>query len=327
MRLVFRLMAIAALAFAAGSTLAAEPYPTRPITIMVPYPPGGLSDAVARLITEPLSKELGQPVLVENLGGASGAIGVQKVLSAPADGYYIFQGSPNELILAPLAIPSVKFKSEDFSMVQTIGNVPLMVITRKDLQANSIDELVKLARSAPKNAPLTFGSVGPGSLYHVLGEHMAKTIGATMTHVPYKGGAPLTQDLSAGHLDFAILPLSQQQAGLADIGKIKILGTLMPKRVDAMPNVPSVSEGQQMRRFNYSIWTGYFVKKGTPDHIAKRLNAALAKVLQEPKVRGLLHVQNVLWSRAQDTTELAKFYDFEVSVFKTMFSTIKISPQ
>ena len=135
-------------------------------------PAGGASDAIARVVAAPTSRQLGQPVLVENLGGVSGALGAQKVLSARADGYYLFQGSPNELILAPLANASVKLKSEDFQLVQMIGLAPLVIVARKDLPANNADELRKLAR-ARATQPLSFGSVGVGSLYHVLGEHGA----------------------------------------------------------------------------------------------------------------------------------------------------------
>ena len=131
---------------AAGLTLAgaavAQSFPSKPVTMMVPYPAGGLSDVVARMVNVSLAKHLGQPVIIENLGGAGGAIAAQKVLSAPADGYYIFQGSPNELILSPMSNAAVKFKSEDFRMLQMIANAPMAVIDRGDLPASNGDELI-----------------------------------------------------------------------------------------------------------------------------------------------------------------------------------------
>jgi tripartite-type tricarboxylate transporter receptor subunit TctC len=319
--------AVLCAAMGAAAANAADAYPAKPVTIMVPYPAGGLSDVIARAVAEPLSKELGQPVIVENLGGASGAIAAQKVLSLPADGYTIFQGSPNELVLAPIAIPSARFRSEDFRMVQIVGTAPLVILARKDLPAESADDLVRLARKNAPTRPLTFGSVGPGSLYHILGEHLAHTVGATMTHVPYKGGAPLMQDIAGGQVDFAMLPLSQQQAGLADIGKIKLLATLTPKRIETLPQVPSVSEGQLMRRFNFAIWTGYLVKQGTPEPVVQRIHAALSKVMQDPKVRGQMQVQNVFWSRPQALSDAANTYTFETSMYRAIAKTIRVEPQ
>ena len=178
------------------SAVSAQTYPSKPVTLMVPYPAGGLSDVIARTVNTTLSKNMGQPVLVENLGGASGSIGAQKVLSAPSDGQMIFQGSPNELILAPLAISAVKYKSEDFRLVQMIATAQIGFVTRKDLPVNNVDEFLDYARKeAQAGRPITYASVGPGSFYHLLGEHLSKVTNIPMTHVPYKGIAPALQDV------------------------------------------------------------------------------------------------------------------------------------
>jgi hypothetical protein len=166
---LFGLSMAAALLATAAAPAAAQTFPNRQVNLMVPYPAGGLSDAIARTVEKPLAKALGQMVIVENLGGVSGALGAQKVLSLPADGHMIYQGSPNETILAPLALQAVKYKSEDFRMVQIIGAFPMAVLARKDLPASNIDELAALAKkAAAEGRPLTYGSVGVGSFYHVL---------------------------------------------------------------------------------------------------------------------------------------------------------------
>ncbi|NBQ07756.1 MAG: tripartite tricarboxylate transporter substrate binding protein, partial [Betaproteobacteria bacterium] len=176
--------------FLAGTVLA-QTYPTKPVTLLVPYPAGGLSDVIARTVNNTLSKNLGQPVIVDNLGGASGAIAAQKVLNSHSDGQIIFQGSPNELILAPLAISAVKFKSEDFRLVQMISTAQIAFLARKDLPVNNVDEFLDYARKeAQAGRPITYASVGPGSFYHLLGEHLSKVTSIPMTHIPYKGGAP-----------------------------------------------------------------------------------------------------------------------------------------
>lgn len=313
----------------AGAAVAVDPFPSKSVMMMVPYPAGGLSDTIARVVNHPLAKQLGQPVLVENLSGVSGAIAAQKVLNAPADGYYLFQGSPNELILAPLANAAIKFKSEDFRLVQMIGIAPMMILARKDLPANTADELVTLARSAAKTKPLTYGSVGVGSFYHVLGEHMAHTVGTSMLHIPYKGGAPLMQDLSGGQLDFAILPVSQQQFALADQGRLKIIASINATRTDlaALKNIPTVNEGKLLKGFNFSTWTGYFVRKDTPEAIVQRLSVALGAVLADPAVLTQLEAQNTLVAQPMPPAEASKAYEAETARFRAIAKTINLQPQ
>jgi tripartite-type tricarboxylate transporter receptor subunit TctC len=185
----------------------ADVYPSHPVSLVVPYPAGGLSDIIARNVNGALGKQLGQSVIVENVAGGSGSIGATKVLTAAADGYQVFQGSPNELILAPLAISAIRFRSEDFRLVQMIATAQIAFLTRKDLPVSSVDEFIEHARkSAAAGRPLTFASVGVGSFYHLLGEYLSKRTGIPMVHVPYKGGQPAEQDLLAGEVDFFLAP-------------------------------------------------------------------------------------------------------------------------
>ena len=192
------------LMLAAAGPARADGFPAKPVNLMVPYPAGGPSDATARIFTVPLGKALGQQVVVENLGGVSGAMAAQKVLAAPADGYYLFQGSPNEIILAPLANAAVKLKAEDFRMVHPVAEAVMVFVARKDLPANSVDELIALARKSP-DKPLSYGSVGIGSLYHLILEKVQLDTGVKLMHAPYKGNAPLLQDIGGGQVDFAAL--------------------------------------------------------------------------------------------------------------------------
>ncbi|MGS1110772.1 tripartite tricarboxylate transporter substrate binding protein [Achromobacter anxifer] len=330
--MLFNGLRLAGCALALGAALLgqgarAADYPDRPVMMMVPYPAGGASDSIARVVASPVSKQLGQPVLVENLGGVSGALGAQKVLGAKADGYYLFQGSPNELILSPIANPAIKLKSEDFRLVQMIGMAPMVIVARADLPANNADELVTLARSRSATQPLTFGSVGVGSLYHVLGEHMARTIGANMMHVPYKGGAPLMQDIGGGQVDLAILPLSQQQVALAEQGRIKLLATLEPQRsqLPALKSVPSVNEGQLLKGFNFTTWTGYFVKRDTPQDVVSRLNAALNAAMQDPAVKDSLAHQNIEVSAPMSAEQADAMYRAETERFREISSHMKLA--
>ena len=181
--------ALAATTLCATVPALAQPaWPSKPITVMVPYPAGGASDGAARLYGTLLSTRLKQTVLVDNLGGVSGGLAGQKVLSAPADGHMLFFGSPNEVILAPLVNSAVKYKPQDFVLLQPSGIAPMVLLTRKDLPVNSVDELIALARKASaEGKPLSYGTTGLGSMYHLVTEGLGKRIGATFNHAPYKG--------------------------------------------------------------------------------------------------------------------------------------------
>lgn len=321
------LTAISAASLVAIPSAQAQTGQTGTTSIMVPYPAGGASDAIARIVNTPLGKELGQIVLVENLGGVSGALGAQKVLGAAANGQSIYQGSPNEVILAPLANAAVKFTSEDFQLVQLICYAPIVVVARNDLPANSIDELVTLARQSSKTKPLTYGSVGVGSMYHVLAEHMAQTIQASMDHVPYKGGAPLLQDLAGSNVDFTFLPHFAAIDGMVATGRVKILGQVGATRAATLPKIPTFSEGKLIRDFNFSIWTGYMLKKGTPADVVKRLQKAIQDTLAQPKVIELLTAQSQIVAKPMTLEESARFYAAETANYRRLAKAVGITPQ
>jgi tripartite-type tricarboxylate transporter receptor subunit TctC len=315
----------------AMSSATAQSFPSKQVNLMVPYPAGGLSDVVARIVATPLAKELGQQVIVENVGGVSGAIGAQKVLAAPADGYYLFQGSPNEVILAPLANAAIKFKTEDFRLVQMIGVAPIAILARKGLPANNVDELVALAKkSAAEGKPLSYASVGIGSFYHVLGEHFAQTVGAQMTHVPYKGGAPVFQDLGGELVDIAVFVVGSQVIGMADQGRLKVLGTLAPAgkvEVPFLKPFPSINDSKSIRDFAFNIWTGYMVKKDTPEPVVQALNKALTTVLADPAVRSQLEQQGLMVATPLSVADAAKEYGAQAARFRSIAKAIKLEAQ
>jgi len=306
----------------------AQNFPAKPVTLMVPYPAGGLSDVIARTINTALSKHLGQPVLVENLGGASGGIAAQKVLSAPADGYYIFQGSPNELILAPLSNAAIKYKSEDFRLVQMISINPMAMFARKDLPANNGDELIDYARkAAAEGKPLTYASVGPGSMYHLLGEHMSKMTGIPMTHVPYKGGAPAQQDLMGSLVDIFISPFGKGQVALVDDGKIKVVGVLSAERQELLKKAPPLTDSKALKGFVFDTWSGYFVHKDTPEPIVQALHKALSEVANDPAIRGALEAQAMVVPRPQPLSALTKVYSDNTARYRGIAKAMNLQPQ
>ena len=316
---------MAGLLFSASAAMA-QGWPAKPVSLMVPYPAGGPSDAIARILFNPLGKELGQQVLVENMGGVSGALAAQKVLAAPADGYTIFQGSPNEVILSPLANAAVKLKAEDFRLVHPVADAVMVFVTRKDLAVNSVDELIALAHKSA-DRPLTYGSVGIGSLYHLILENVQATTGVKLAHVPYKGNAPLLQDIAGGQVDFAVLVYSAAMGALAEQGRLKVIGQLGAQRSELLKNVPAASEGQALKNFSYKIWTGFMVPKSTPEDVVVRLHAVIGKTRQDPALRGQLAAQTQVASAPMTLAESAKFFEAETARYRAIARQIQLQPQ
>jgi tripartite-type tricarboxylate transporter receptor subunit TctC len=318
-------------ALLAGALLAtggaiAQPYPAKPVNLMVPYPAGGPSDSIARIFTVPLGKALGQSVIVENLGGVSGALAAQKVLTAPADGYYLFQGSPNEVILAPLANAAVKLKAEDFRLVAPVAEAVMVFVVRKDLPVSNVDELIALARKSA-DKPLSYGSVGIGSLYHLILENAQKVAGVTLTHVPYKGNAPLLQDIGGGQVDFAVLVYSAGMGALAEQGRLKVIGQLGTQRSELLKNVPTASEGKELKNFSYKIWSGLMVPKNTPENVVQQLHKAIDATLQDPAVRSQLAAQTQLASPPMSLAESSAFFETETGRYRAIAKSINLQPQ
>jgi len=315
----------------APGAVSAQAFPAKPVNLMVPYPAGGLSDVIARIVERPLGKTLNQMVIVENLGGVGGALGAQKVLQAPADGLYLYQGSPNELILAPLALQAVKYKAEDFRLVQMIGSFPMAVLARKGLAANNIDELVALAkRQAASGKPLTYGSVGIGSLYHVVGAHFGQLVGAEMTHVPYKGLAPLLQDIGGDMVDVAFVVVGEQSIGLADQGRLKVLATMAQSgkpEAEFLKKYPAVNDSKSVKNFAFNIWAGYFVKRDTPEPIVQTLNKALATAMSDPAAKAALDKLGGSVPPMLSVADAAKEYEAQTARFRAIARAIKLEAQ
>lgn len=311
-----------------AATSAQQAYPTRPVSIVVPYPAGGLSDIIARTVNASLGGRLGQSVIVENVAGGSGSIGATKVLTAQADGHQLFQGSPNELILAPLAISSIRFRSEDFRLVQMIATAQIAFLARAGLPVSSVDEFVEHARkAAAAGKPLTYASVGVGSFYHLLGEHLSKTTGVPMVHVPYKGGQPAEQDLLAGEVDLFLAPYGRRYDDFAKQGKLKVLAMLNKDRREGLKGFPAIAESKLVRDFTFDIWTGYFVKKDTPEAVVQRLHRAITDTLADPAVRAGLDAHSLVIADPLPLEAVGKAYADGTAKFRAIAKSIDFQAQ
>lgn len=330
LKLLRTLTVTAGVILGAGTTLSPAAA-QQPATLMVPYPAGGLSDVIARMVEKPFAKAIGKTVIVDNVGGAGGSIAAQKVLGMPTDGNVVYQGSPNELILTPLALKTVKYAAEDWRMVQIVGSFPMAVLARKGLPANNIDELVALARKADAaGKPLTYASVGVGSLYHVVGEHFAHTIGVKMVHVPYKGFAPAQQDLAGDLVDVAFFVVDSRLPSFVDKGMYKVLATMaQPGKPEAkfLEKYPSINESKSVKDFAFDTWTGYFVPRNTPAPVVEALNKALASAMDDPEARKKLEELGGRVPPMLSVADAQKEFERQTARFRTIAKNIKLEAQ
>lgn len=314
--LIFAMSAVANLAQAQG-------YPAKIVSMMVPYPAGGGSDFVARQIQNELGKQLGQPVMVENLGGVSGALGVQKVLSSPADGYEILLGSPMEMMLAPLALNAVKYKPEDLRLVGQLVTTTMILLTRKDLPANNIHELIELS----KTKELSYGSVGPGSLYHLVGERFTQLSKASTLHVPYKGMAPVLADLMGSQIDMVFVPFVGNVPSLIQEGKVKALGITTKSRLASYPKLEPLAARKGFENFEFDLWAGIAVPKNTPADVVAKINKAIAASMQNPDIRKAYEATGNSIPKPMTQDELDKLYAVETARYQAIAKSINLQPQ
>ena len=269
---------------------AADGFPAKPLTLVVPYPAGGASDASARIFAESFALSLKQQVIVENYGGGTGLIGANKVLSAPADGYSFLHGSPNEVILPPMLNPAARYRPQDFVMAAPITTASIVLMVRNGIPAGGMDAFLDYARQR-KGKPLTYATVGVDSLYHLMGDALAARLNLPFLHVPYKGGAPALQDLAGGQVDFAILPYQTSFDGMQEQGRLKIVSSFSKDMAPGLKHVAPITRSQQIPDFQYEISGGYFMRKGTPADRVAALRQAIGEAVVKPDIRGRLEAE------------------------------------
>jgi tripartite-type tricarboxylate transporter receptor subunit TctC len=258
-------------------------YPDHPITLIVPYAPGGGNDVLARAVAEPMAKWLGQPFVIENHGGAGGSVGTRQVAKAAPDGYTLGLGGTGTLAIDPTLYPNAGYDPRrDFAPVGLIATSPLIILVNQSIPAHNVQELIALAKAQP--GKLNYASAGVGSGIHLGTVLFAEAAGIEITHVPYKGTGPALTDLLGGHVQiyFSSLPPA---IGLVKDGKLRALGVTGLKRSISFPDVPTVAE-QGLPDFEAVLHYGIVAPAGTPRPIIDKLNSALRAALGDPKVRG-----------------------------------------
>jgi tripartite-type tricarboxylate transporter receptor subunit TctC len=294
-------------------------YPSKPITIVVGYPPGGSTDLTGRVLANALAKSLNATVVVENVGGAGGAIGAQKVLNAAPDGHTLLVGANNEVVINRLVSPTIKYSWQDFTPIGMIASQPLVLVAAPRMGVKNTEEFIKLVKSNPGR--FSYGSSGVGTSLHLAGEMVKEQAGIFMTHIPYRGVAPLATDLIGNNLDFGVFVLS---SGLPHIrsGKVVALGTSEKKRSMLTPDIPALAEHPALKNTDISTWFVLMAPGKLPEPVAAKLRKGLADALQNPELRSKLEASGS--AVAQGAVDMNKFLREETAKYQRIVDFAKI---
>jgi len=293
-----KLFAIALAGIAFGA--AAQNYPSRPVTLVVPYPPGGSSDAIARIIGTSMGLTLKQPIIIENDPGAGGTVGTAKVARSPNDGYWLLLHNVG-MAVSPTLYRRLPYKNEDLVPIGAVATVPSILVARRDLPAKNLEELLAFIKKNPSN--VNFGHSGVGSAAHLCGLLFQSSIKSRLTTIAYKGGAPALNDLMGGQFDFMceqatlLLPYIQS-------GKVKAIAVADKKRIPQLPNLPSTDESG-LPGVEAGVWHGIYAPRGTPKEVIDKVSAALEVALRDKDVQKRLTDIAAEVSPPQDATPAA----------------------
>ncbi|MFZ4289033.1 Bug family tripartite tricarboxylate transporter substrate binding protein [Variovorax sp. HJSM1_2] len=313
------LSALLALGLAAAAHAQGESYPEKPVTLVVAYPPGGSTDLTGRAVADQLSKKLGVPVVVENVGGAGGAIGAQKVSRAAPDGYTLLLGANNEIAINRLVSASVKYSYKDFTPLGLVASQPLVLVASVNSGVKTVDQFLKAVKAKPGH--YSYGSSGVGTSLHLTGEMLKQQAGLFLTHIPYRGVAPLTTDLYSGNIDYGVFVLS---SGLPHIrsGKVVALGISEKKRSAAAPDIAPLADNPQLKDLDISVWFALMAPPKLPDAVAAKLRKALNEAMQEPEFRKKLEDTGSTLASAK--VDMAKFLVDETAKYQKIVDFAKI---
>lgn len=312
----------AALALLACASVGAQPdsYPSKPITIVVAYPPGGSTDLNGRTLGAELSRKLGVPVIIDNVGGAGGAIGAQKVANAAPDGYTLLVGASNEIAITRLVSSAVKYDVKDFTPIGLIATQPMVLVASQKSGVKTVDQFMSLVRQNP--GKYSFGSSGVGTALHLAGEMVKDQGGLFMTHIPYRGVAPLANDLLGNNIDFGVFVLS---SGLPHIrsGKVVALGTTEARRSPMTADIPALAETPKLKGIDINIWFALMGPARLPEPVVAKLKKALNESLQTPELRKKLEDSGSTVSPLN--VDMPKFLSQETAKYKRIvdFANIK----
>ena len=299
-----------------GALAQAQPYPAKPIHIIVPLPPGGSNDVLARLLGQKMSESFGQPVIVENRPGAAGNIATEFMAKTEGDGYYIAVAPNQTVAVNPVLYPKLPFDvMRDLQGITLMGRVPMVLVVSPKVTATSVAELIAIARANPEK--LSYASAGSGSPQHMAAEVFKSMTKTRMTQIPYKGSAPALIDVLGGAVDVMFCPINSALPHIRS-GKLRALGTTGAQRLTTLlPGVPTIAE--TVSGYESDIWIGMVASAKTPPAIIDKLNAELRRSLALPEVQGKLAEQGIY----AETSTAAEFTQLIASDQKRWAAVIK----
>lgn len=312
--------ALAALALIAAPAFAqVQNYPDHPITLVVPYPAGAAVDRVGRALGLELQKHLGQPVVVENLGGASGTIGAKKVQRAPADGYTLLMGTVNDMLVAPVVLKA-GYTARDFTPITRLSFNTTVLVAHPDFAANNADELVAMAQR--DKAPLLAGASGTAMMQTIGGTMLAEAGDFKIEHVAYKGGAPLINDLLSGQVKIGTIALTSVLP-LVREGRLKAIGIISQHRDPTAPNIPTVNEGHRIKGVEADLWTGLLGPANLPAPVVARLNAVLRDIMADAAYRDAEFKAGSVVEKFNDSKAFTQYLQREEERLKPRLAKVK----
>jgi tripartite-type tricarboxylate transporter receptor subunit TctC len=287
---------------------AVDAYPSRAITVIVPFVPGGVTDLLARTVSRKLSEKLGQPVAVENKGGAGTIVAAAATAKAPADGYTLMMATGSTMSINSSLYKSLPYDPDkELTPVAMVASSPFLLVTNPDLPVKSVADLINLAKSQP--GKLNYGTGGVGSTVSVLPALMKSMTGTQMNEVPYRGTTPALTDTMAGHIQFMFVDIAAGE-GVVKENKVRVLGISTAKRFEGLPEVPTIAESG-VPGFDGDSWQMIVAPAKTPKEIVSQLNAAINEIVALPEVRAQMVKLGTVPGRPQSTEELRKFVDAE----------------
>jgi tripartite-type tricarboxylate transporter receptor subunit TctC len=319
-------LVLAVIAVHAGPAAMAQDYPSRPITIKVAFPAGGPADVSVRAANVILQRNLGQPVVAENVPGATGSISAMAVLKATADGYTLLGTTGSDFVTAPFTIAAAKYQPDSFRLLGVLGISDFVLVSSVAHSFGNIDDLIDYAKK-PANKELTLGHWGKGSTAHIVGADFQVRAGTTFLEVPYRGAAPALSDMTGQHLDLTFAPLGGSTLELIQSGKIKAIAVTGEKRNPALPDVPTINESTRIKNFEYSIWSGLFAPPNTPEPVAARLTEALNEWVASPENLTRINLNASRRLEPMSAAQLAAFLKREQEKFGAIIRSPKLEQQ
>ena len=313
------LAACTALALPGASALAQDKYPSKPITIVVAYPAGGSTDLTGRVVGTELAKRLGATVVIENLGGAGGAIGAQKVVNAAPDGYTLLVGASNEIAINRLVSSAVRYETKDFTPIGLIASQPMVLVASQKSGLKTLDQFIGSVTKNP--GKYSYGSSGVGTALHLAGEMIKDQGKLFMAHIPYRGVGPLANDLIGDNIELGVFVLS---SGLPHIrsGRVVALGTTEAERSARTPDIPALAEHPNLKGLDINIWFALMGPAGMPEPVVATLKKALDESLASPELRRKLEESG---STVQaHSVDMPRFLAAETAKYKRIVDFAKI---